>query len=544
MGKTPVQANLIDKIVTFFDPVRGAARQRARTMLAVSGGYSGARRDSRELRDWLPWATSADDASLLELPILRARSRDLERNTPIGGGAVLNAKKNVVGTGLSFHPTPNLEVLGWTEEQGEAWADILYRKFDRWASSKDSDVTRTQNFYESQGLVYHAKKSSGDCVVLLPMVTRPGVVYSTCFQVVEADRLASPAGDGRTVQYGPDDARKTSRPIYGGVEKDEYGAPIAYYILRKHPSSIGFYAPTAQWDRFAAFGAKSGRRNVLHVFDRERPDQSRGIPYLAPVIEALKQLSRLSDSELMAAVVSAMFTAILTSPDAETIGDDKDPPEMKLGAGTIVRALPGEEVSFADPKRPNAAFDPFYQAIVKQVAVRIEQPYEALMMHFQSSYTAARAALLELWKFVVRERYLLETQYCQPVIEAWMDEAVALREIIAPGYFDDPEMRAAYLSGEWVGDAAGQVDPVKEVNAAKARIELRISSRKRESMALNGSDWKDNHRQVAREHRMGVEDGLEPPVLGATATEPITPDEEVDDTAPKPKPDQQEDGDE
>ena len=57
-----------------------------------------------------------------------------------------------------------------------------------------------------------------------------------------------------------------------------------------------------RWQRVEAYGAETGRRNVLHIIDRERIGQRRGVPMLAPVLEAIKQLGRYTDAEIMAAV--------------------------------------------------------------------------------------------------------------------------------------------------------------------------------------------------------------------------------------------------
>jgi capsid protein len=50
---------------------------------------------------------------------------------------------------------------------------------------------------------------------------------------------------------------------------------------------------------------------VIHLLDVDRIAQTRGVPMLAPVIEALKQLDRYAEAELMAAVVSAFFTVFI-----------------------------------------------------------------------------------------------------------------------------------------------------------------------------------------------------------------------------------------
>lgn len=258
MGKIArVQPNIIDKVITMISPEMGLRRQHARSALALSGGYTGARYDRRETRDWFTRPTSADESSIPDLPTLRSRSRDLVRNAPIAGGAIANVVKNAVGTGLSAHPHPELAVLGWTDDQANAWAEITFREFEMWAASQDSDIARTQNFYESQALVLRSTLESGDTFSLLPMVARPGNVYKTRFQIIEADRVHSPNGDGRTVKYGPSDKLIESGAIIGGVEREESGAPIAYYIMRRHPSTFGFMMTNGEWDRYLAFGSNT-----------------------------------------------------------------------------------------------------------------------------------------------------------------------------------------------------------------------------------------------------------------------------------------------
>jgi hypothetical protein len=50
-------------------------------------------------------------------------------------------------------------------------------------------------------------------------------------------------------------------------------------------------------------------------------------------------------------------------------------------------------IDTANPGRPNAQFDPFVTAIVRQIGVALELPYEILIKHFTSTYSAARAAI-------------------------------------------------------------------------------------------------------------------------------------------------------
>jgi lambda family phage portal protein len=242
------------------------------------------------------------------------------------------------------------------------------------------------------------------------------------------------------------------------------------------------------------------------------------VPYLAPVIEPLKQLDRYTEGELAATVISSMFTVFVKSetggtglspmePTAEVGGSPGDD-DFKLGSGAILNLARGEEIQTANPGRPNAAFDPFVMAVLRQIGVALELPFEVLIKHFTASYSAARSALLEAWKFFRSRREWIAQNFCQVVYEKFMDEAVALGRIKAPGYFADPLIRQAYLWADWIGPAPGQIDPLKEVLAAEKRVALTVSTMLEETMALTGGDWEDNIRQRAKEQRMLQEAGL------------------------------------
>lgn len=524
-----LKPNLVDRLVNYFAPARGAGRMRARAVQAIAsgwlgagyGGYQGAKLDRRAMAGWVTtWQGSADSDMLPDIPVLRDRSRDLVRNQPLATGAVGTVVQNVVGTGLALQAKPDAKALGLTPERAADWAATVEREFRLWAEDPRCDMTRIQNFYGLQTLAFRSALESGDVFALLPMRAAAGMPYDTRIQILEADRVANP-------NHWPDGYALTEgNRLWAGVEKDVYGAPVAYHILREHPGSLAGRT-SYETDRYQAFGDRTGRRNVLHLFDRLRPDQSRGVPYLAPVIEHLKQLGRYTEAEIMAAVVSGLFTAFIKTPHGEginvsqsaaaTIAGTLPPPSangssstkpLALGNGLILGLADGEDVEFANPARPNTAFDPFVQAVLRQVGVALGLPFEVLVKHFTASYSAARAALLEAWKFYTVRRHWLAAGFCQPVFEAWLDEAVAIGRVAAPGYFADPAVRRAYLGSEWIGDAPGSVDPLKEVNASQARVDMGVSTLQKETMELTGQVWEEVHAQQVRERQMRLRDGL------------------------------------
>ena len=496
--KVEIKQTLADHIVNYFNPVRGKERYQSRVMMALAGGYAGGSRKSKAFKNWSVSSGDADSDLLPDLPIMRERSRDLVRNTPLACGAINTAVTNVVGTGLKLNSMIDAEYLGLSEEEAEQWEVAAEREFNLWADSQECDAARTLNFFGHQDLAFRSTLENGDIFYTLPVIKRPGSPYGLKIQAIEADRISN------------ENWARDSDKLAGGIETDEHGAPVNYNILQTHPGLVG--KKNRKWKKIPAFGAKSGRRNIIHLFEQRRPGQRRGAPYLAPVIESLKQIGRYTDAELMAAVVSGMFTVFVKSdldePFSSTGNDEDGNPEYGLGNGAIVGLGQGDSIETANPGRPNTAFDPFVMAILRQIGSALEIPFELLIKHFTSSYSASRAAFMEAWKFFKKRRKWLSDYFCQPIYEAVLFEAVATGRLYAPGFIDDVRVRKAYLGAMWIGPGKGQIQEKVEVQAAQLRVDGGFSSIAQETAEMNGGDWSRNHRQRVKEQNARVATGL------------------------------------
>ena len=287
----------------------------------------------------------------------------------------------------------------------------------------------------------------------------------------------------------------------------------AYWICNRHPlgSNSAVDAAGLTWQRVEAHGDTTGRRNVLHIMSRERIGQRRGVPLLAPVLESLKQLGRYTDAEITAAVISAMFTVFVqpaTATDDRPFGemlpenmliDAEDQGSVELGNGAIVGLNPGETVSFADPKHPNAGYDKFTEAMIKQIGAALEIPPEVISKQFSTSYSAARGALNEFWRSCDVQRDDFVDSFCQPIYEEWLAEAVARNRIKAPGFFQDPAIRKAYSGCAWPGPARTSLNPVQEISAATKRVEAGFSTAQEETAQMTGGNYNRNIRQRVAE---------------------------------------------
>lgn len=444
---------------------------------------------------------------------MRQRARMLYMAAPVATSAVKTNRTNVVGVGLRLKSRIDREVLGLTPDQAEDWQKKTEREFNLWASSKRAcDATGMNNFYGIQQLALVSWLLSGDCIgVIKQYDTTPLLPYSLRVHLIESDRIATPGGYGAggsitfTTGKNPD----TGNTIYDGVEVDKNGMVVAYHIRSTYPFEIG--APTTTWARVLAYQEHTGLPNVLHIMDTERPDQYRGVSYLAQVIEPLLQLRRYTESELMAAVVESFFTAFIKTeaptddnPFNETEpgipGEPRGPNEYSMGPGQVNVMQPGESVDFANPTHPNGSFDKFANAISAQVGAALEVPADLLLKQFNSSYSASRAALLEAWKAFKMRREWLADDLCRPCYEIWMSEAVARGRIYAPGFFTNPAIRAAYLGSEWLGPSQGQLDPVKEITAEILACSEGYSTHEQSTIRLNGGQWDANVEQLQREN--------------------------------------------
>ena len=489
-----------------------------RQLLAKGYSDAGASYARRALKGFVAQSGSPQEDIDVNNYTLRQRARMLYMSAPIATSAIKTNRTNVIGRGLWLKSVINRETLGLTQESARAWQRRTEEEFRLWAADKRScDALGISNFYASQGVAFAAQLLSGDVFVLLrhikPTLQRP---YGLRFQIIEADLISTPMAATGVYNAGMNFTRGTNpdngNPIFDGVETDkDTGEIVAYYIASQYPYE--WTGATTEWTRVEAYSQATGLPNILHIMDPERPQQYRGVTYLAQVIEPLLQVRRYSESELTAAIVESFFTAFIktaattTDMPFNTVGGSPgDPPvatqpnEYEMGPGTVNVLKPGEDVQFGDPKRPAGGFEAFVNAVCKQIGAALEIPADLLLKAFNASYSASRAALLEAWKaFKMRREWFID-DFCKPIYEIWLYEAVARGRIPAPGFFGDARIRAAWTRSEWTGPSQGQLDPVKEIQAEQLACENGYSTRTASAIRLNGSSFEDNIEQLKIEN--------------------------------------------
>ena len=446
---------------------------------------------------------------------LRQRGRLMYMGNPIATSAIKSSRTNTIGLGLKLNPRPDAEFLGMNEDETVEWVKTVKREFGLWADKKEAcDATGMNNFYEIQQMLMSSWLQSGDVFILLQdKEPTPKLPYRLRLRAIEADRVATPQEGGLAFDMSLTTGRNklNGNSIYDGVEIDSSGCAVAYWLRNTYPFEI-VDAPT-KYQRIEIVGKNTGLPNILQIITTERPDQYRGVTFLAPVIVELLNINRYTEAEITAAVIESFFTAFIKT-EVEDPGEmpynevgagypeeeaSYDPNEYEMGPGQINVMNPGEDVTFGDPKRPANGFEGFVNAIATQIGAALEIPKEILLKSFTASYSASRAALLEAWKSFNMYRTWFTNDFCKPVYEVWLTEAVASGRISAPGFFDDPAIAAAWLGSEWIGPSQGMLDPTKEIQAEQLACEIGFSTYADSALRLNGSDFDSNIEQLARE---------------------------------------------
>ena len=508
-------------------PVHAAKRSAARLQIArhevaseaiLNYGFSngGASRSKSSMKGYNANSASPQADIDRNLSTLRERSRDLYYNAPMATSAINRNLVHVIGSGLRISPKIAWRQLGISKDQADEIAAEIKFRFNAWASTKTCDVTGQNNFYELQQIAFTTCLIGGEAFAL-PNYIDSGGAFELCMRIIEGDLCVNPGTMGETYVVEAT-CKETGNRIVNGIEIDGQGRVEAYHFVSEFKDSTN----PKEWVRVPARGEMTGNPNVLHIFNATRPTQYRGVPYLAPVIESIKQLTRYTDAEIMAAVINGLFSVFITTEDAvgpdlggdgmEMDGEVRNPladDELALGNGNVGFLKPGEQVSVVDAKRPNTNFDAFTTAMAKQIGAALNIPSELLLMQFTASYSASRGALLEAWNFFSMSREWFAADFCQPVYELWLAEAVSKGYVDMPGFFDDEAAHAAWCGANWTGPAPGQLNPTAEVNAAVAKMSAGLSTGEREAMAMNGSDYAENVEQLATEREMRINQGLE-----------------------------------
>lgn len=497
----------------------------------VGGAYEGASRISRETALWSPPIRSADGDLRNDKPLLDARARDLIRNEAYVSGAVETHKDSIVGGFYLLNAKPMWQVLrdtnrGFDETWAEEFQQIAEAKFGLWAESSDNwpDAGRTMTFTGLIRLAVGVFTAAGEMLASAEWLRDQGRPYSTAIQMIDLDRLSNPNG-------AADDAR-----LRQGVLRNQFGAPQGYYIRLAHPGdNVMLGMDTLQW-KYVQVRKPWGRLQVIHIVDPDRPDQTRGIAKMVSALQEMRMAKKYHEITLQNAIVNATYAAAIESelpPDAAfaSLGADGAAEWVETYLGQIAdyvgnsrnlhidgvkipHLYPGTKLKMMNAGQPGGVGTVFEESLLRKIAASMGVSYEQLARDYsKTNYSSARAAMLETWKHMQSRKKMVADRFASAMYTLWMEEALQKGELPLPSgvrrdsFFYVGQNKDAICAASWIGANRGQIDELKETQAAVLRIQSGLSTYE-EEMSRMGRDFREVFAQRAREDRIIQQYGL------------------------------------
>lgn len=443
---------------------------------------------SRLTADWVNAPIlSADQEIKGNICVLRGRSRELARNNPVMKSYLKLLVAGVLGEqGVRYRPmvrNNNGDLNeGLNEKIAEAWCE--------WSEKGNCTVDRKLSFRAVQKLALRTIATDGECFIRLV----PGFKnkYRFALQMIDADQV-----DPFFYRYRQDGAGgKDTNEIRLGVEVDAWGAPVAYYVNPAHPSDLG---GSLLRDRIPA-------QYILHLYDPERVQQTRGIPWASSCMLELRMIGGYMEAELVAARVAAAKIGFFKHTDAAGYEPQNDDAKYHLDAnpGEIETLPPGLDFTGWDPQHPPMAFPNFLKACLRFVSGSLGVSYSALASDLEGvNYSSIRSGLLierDQWR--ICQSFLKET-FLAPVFENWIAMALLSGELKL-----DSRDPSKFLDGRWESRGWPWVDPLKDVQASILGIGAGLKTRQR-IIGEEGGDVSETFEQLKLEKDLAKEMGLD-----------------------------------
>ncbi len=465
-------------------------------LLVVRGKYDAAQTTYENRRHWANADhLSANAAASAEVRrILRSRARYEVANNSYAKGIVLTLANYVVGTG------PRLQMLTDDPEANR----LIEKEFARWARAVGlAHKLRTMRI---------AQCESGEVFGLLATNPRIDAPVQLDLRPIEADQVGTPWP-----------ALRREANTADGIVLDEFGNPIAYYVLKRHPGDNAAFHSGFDYDLLPADA-------VVHLFRAERPGQSRGIPEITSSLSLFAMLRRYTLAVLGSAEQAALPSGVIyTDAPADAEASEVEPLDtVEMDRGTWMTMPFGWKIGQVKAEQPTTVYGDFKHEVINEISRCLNMPFNIAAGNSSGyNYASGRLDHQAFFKAIRIDQAYLGDMVLDRVLKAWLDEAVLIE-----GYLPQ-SLRSLDVEfpHQWFWDGFEHVDPAKEANAQATRLASHTTTLAAE-YAKAGLDWESELRQRAREAELMRELGLEQsgvrsPDSGDAEEDDVTEDEDA-----------------
>lgn len=475
--------NWLDRIIAEFSPIRGLQRAHARAILAR---YDATRpsRTRKVTKD----NSTGEVQVVRDAATARAMARDMERNHDLVRGVIGVLVRNVVGpNGIGIEPTPRRA----NDDIDDDFARALLNLHRDW--QRCPEVTGTMDWVMCQEMAARSWFRDGE--IFAQAIEGPvsyldhGTLVPFSLELLEADHVP--------LEYTLD-----TPDIEGGIERNAWGRPVAYWMHKRHPGGI---RPTALNDTTLK---RVSADRILHLAIRDRISGLRGISQLASALGRYQDIAEYETNERIAARIASAICAVVkreagmtgnSNPDGEVSSTGER--ILKLQAGLIFDQLqPGETIEMLNPSRPNPNLGRFREDQLRAAAAGTDTSFSSSSKNYNGTYSAQRQELVEQYPAYVALTNKFIAMFARPTWERFVRTAILSGQIRVPAGIR-PETVA---QAEFRGPPMPWINPVHEATALETMV--RNGFRPAQSViSERGGRLQDTYEQLARERRLAAE---------------------------------------
>jgi len=470
--------NWLDNLIGFISPEAGYERTAWRQSLEELRNYD-AGDYGRLNAHWRALNDSAEYTDRGSRDTVRARARDLERNSDIANSVIGAYKRNVVGAGY------NLQVKTGDEELNEQ----IEKLWKKWTKKINCDVTATQSFNQIMRMVEQRKKVDGG--ILIHKVFTTGGMLPFKLQCLEVDELD-------ISQTMP---KKSGNKVVGGIELNEYNRAEGYWIKQYNLDGINISQPVY-----------IEAKDMIFVFSKKRPSQIREISDMAPTVSRIRDtnefMTAVSVKERIAACLSVFIKQATPTGGYGRTGtkDTKFNYDGKtLTPGMIKYLNPGDEVETVNPAGQATDATSFVKLQQRMIGAGQGISYEATSRDMsESNYSSARQGMIEDDLTYIEDKEMA-LEVADEVYETFLISAVLAGVLQIEDFWRNKDK---YMNHEWIQEPKRWIDPAKESTANKTALQTGQKTYK-QIAAESGRDWRDQIDDMAEVLEYAREKGVE-----------------------------------
>ncbi|MDO5391022.1 MAG: phage portal protein [Eubacteriales bacterium] len=456
--------NWLDDAIGFLSPEWGYRRQKWREALR---NYD-AGNNERLNANWRVINQSAENTDRYSRDTVRARARDLERNSDMMNGVAGAFRRNVIGAGFELRADTDAPDIN--EKIQELWK--------KWCKKKNCDVTETQGLNDILRMLVQRKKIDGG-ILIVKRYSKTGIIPFK-LQILEVDELDS-------MQIAP--LHKGNR-VVGGVEYNSWNKAERYYIRQYDVDGFGIGKPYCL-----------EAEDVIFFFEKRRPSQLREMSDMTPTITRIRDtnefMTAVSVKERIMACLSIFikraFPTVNGLPGRNSTERRISYEGKTLSPGMIKELNQGDDVEVVNPNGQATDATDYIKLNERLIASGQGLSYESVSRDMsQSTYSSARQGIIEdgITYGEDKEKIL---EILDEIYETFIISAVLKGVIEIPKFWEQKEV---YFKHHWVEKPKPWIDPAKEANANKIALQTGQKTFS-QICAENGRDWKETIDEMA-----------------------------------------------